>query len=185
MSNNNHINNGKEVYKDQLSGNEQKVNNPKPVNRIKKKNITEENKIHPAESKKIPIIVNKNPNRMNKNTPKGQVIKLEDKKSKIHQADSNTKKTNSPVSSATEAKAYSNDKQTFKTSSSNSKNKNEANKKSNLPDNLGKLLLLVAIVLFVTWVVIFFYYNTGGNVHMILALAVICGLVSLIGWKRN
>jgi len=183
---NNNGTNGKEVFNGQMDGNVPKGNTSKPAHRGKRKVIPSENKVNPVEPKKIPLTIKKNPQNINRNNPKGQVIKLEEKESKIRPIKPETSKADRPASSSAKGEnMYSNNESKLRSGSSDSRNTNIEKSNYKVSDNVGKLLLMAGILFFLAWAVLFFYYRRGGNVHMFLALAVVCGIVSLLGSKKR
>lgn len=187
MNNNNH--NGKEVHRGQTPDNIQREGRPKPVNRIKKKSKPAAQDITPPEPKKIPLNINKNPGNSQKNRHKGHVIKLEDKESRIHAVETpireNTRSNTRPVSPSNNTRPFVSSSGGNKPTTDKDQTVKAVSENDRLFTNTGKWLLIVAAILFVAWAVMFFYYKIGGNSHMILALAVICAVVSLVGGRNK
>lgn len=177
--------NGKEVHKGQMPENIHKEGGARPENRRRKKNTPVAKDINPAESKKIPININKNTGDPSRSSNKGHVIKFENKDNRIYpvEAPSNeVRDSNSRSGSPSYNKNIS-----YKESSEYKVTTDNKTDKENfkLSTNAGKWLLIAAAILFIAWAVMYFYYKIGGNSHMLLALAVICGIVSLVGRRNN
>lgn len=186
---NNDNRNGKEVHKGQMPDNFQKEGRPKPANRMRKKGNPVAKDVIPSEPKKIPLNLNKNTGNPKKSAHKGHVIKLEDKENRTHPVDTphreNTRSNTKPQSSSNHKKTFTVPSPEFRLTTEKTQSGRSDREDFQLFKNASIWLLIVAAILFVTWAIMFFYYKIGGNSHMILALAVICAIVSVVGTRKK
>jgi hypothetical protein len=185
-NNNNH--NGKEVNRDQTLRNGQKGASARPVDKIKKNNITGEKEIRPAEPKKISLNNNRNQGNQRKSSPKGQVIKLSDKENKIQTVETPVKE-NRPAytkpASANNLRTPLAETPVVNKDSNNEKSHSPDKGSYSISDKTGLWLLMAAVLFLIAWAVVYLHYHIGGNSHMLLAFAVICAVISLAGKRKK
>lgn len=191
---NNH--NGKEIHKDQIQKNERKESEAPSMDRIKKKYKGNEREIHPVDQRKDPINVNKtnNPNvnknstNPNKRAPKAQGMKIGNQDKGIHPVESPVKKRPievlKPAQASTNGKSFHTQAPTSNTTVNDNQKYISEKENFNSP-NTAKYLYIIAAVLFLAWIVGFFFYKLDANIHMLLALAVIVGVISFIQGKKK
>lgn len=186
MNNNNNQNqNGKEVHRDQTLRNGQKESGARPVNKIKKNNTLSEPR--PVQPKKISLNTNRPAGTPKKSGPKGQVIKLGDKENKTQPVDRPVRDNNpsySKAASSNSANATVREPSVPNWSNNHTTNRIPDKAKFSISDKTGNWLLVAAAILLIAWAVVFFYYHIGGNSHMLLAIAVICAVISLAGRRK-
>lgn len=184
---NNDNHNGKEVPRDQTLRNGQKENSRQPVNRIKKNITGQEQETRPGEGKKIPLNANRQPGIQKKSTSKGHIIKLGDKENKINPVDTvprENRRTYPKTTPANVANTSNAEAPVFNQVYENN-NSRTSNERFSISDKTGQYLLIAAVVLFIAWAVLYFYYHIGGNSHMLLAFAVLCAVISLAGKRKK
>lgn len=191
---NNH--NGKEVHKDQIQKNVKKESDAPSPDRTKKKYKGNEREIHPIEPRKDPANVsrtnnpnaNKSSNNPNKIAPKGQSMKMGNKDKGIHPVESPVKKRPvevvKPVQSSSNGKSFNAQAPTFNTMADGSQGHKPETKNLN-GSNTAKYLYIIAAVLLLAWIVGFFFYKLDANIHMLLALAIIVGIISFLQGRKN
>ncbi|MGE5449736.1 MAG: hypothetical protein ACM3PR_15360 [Bacteroidales bacterium] len=186
---NNSNHNGKDVNRDRTPRNGQNSGGTPLVNKVKKNNTAGEKEVKPGESKKIPLNTNRNQGGQRKSGPKGQVIKLSDKGSKIHPVETAPVRESRPAYRAPSPTGKVNTSVTetpVVNKESNDTNSRVSEKSSfMISDKTGQWLLIAAVLFLIAWVVLFFYYHIGGNSHMLLAFAVICAVISLAGKRKK
>lgn len=183
---NNH--NGKEIHRDQEQKNVKKEGNTQPVDRVKKKNPERGKELQSGEPKKAPINIHKSPN-TNKNAPKGQVINMGDKDRRIHPVDTPVRKNQSqvvnPAQTSTEGKSFNKQSPTYSTTIDNSQKHTTDTVPSKDSSNTGLYLYVIAAILFIAWIIGFFFYKLGANIHMLLALAIVVGVISFLQGRKK
>lgn len=183
---NNH--NGKEIHRDQVPKNVRKEGEKQPVDRVKKKNPDRGNESQSGEPRKTPINVQKKPTILNKNAPKGQVIKLGDKDKAIHPVDSPVRKNQPKVVDSAQAsangKSFTKQAPTYNRAD-NSQNFKADRVQTNDLSNTPKYLYVFAAILFIAWIIGFFFYQLGANMHMVLALAIVVGIISYLQGRKK
>ena len=183
---NNH--NGKEIHRDEIPKNVNKEGDKQPVDRVKKKNPERGKELQQGEPKKAPINIQKKPINP-KNAPKGQVINLGDKDKRIHPVDSPVRKNQSQT--VNPSRMSSNGKSFAKQSSAynnTAENRAETKPEAVSPkesSNTGKYLYIIAAILFIAWIIGFFFYKLGANIHMLLAISIVVGIISYLQGRKK
>lgn len=185
---NNH--NGKEINRDQVQKNVKKEGDTRPVDRVKNKNPDRGNELQAGESKKASVNIHKNPNNPNRNIPKGQVINMGDKDKRIHPVDSPVQKKQgqavNPAQTPTNGKSFTRQAPGYNTTTEDNRERYKSDAMtSNESSNTGKYLYVIAAILFIAWIIGFFFYKLGANIHMLLALAIIVGVISFLQGRKK
>lgn len=188
--------NGKEVHKDPIQKNVKKESDALSPDRKKKKYKGYDREIHPAEPRKDPVNVsrtnnpnaNKNSSNPTKNTPKGQAMKMTNKDKGIHPVEPSVKKrpveVMKPAHSSSNGKSFNVQAPSSNAMTNNGQSHNSETKKLD-SSNTAKYLYIIAAVLLLAWIVGFFFYRLDANVHMLLALAIMVGVISFLQGKKK
>lgn len=196
MNKNTNGHNGKEVHKDQIQKSVKKESDASSPDRKKRKYKGYDREIHPAEPRKDPVNVsrtnnpnvNKSSNKPVKNTPRAQAMKMGDKDHSIHPVESPVKRRPvevvKPVQSASNGKPLNVQAPSSNAMTNNGQSYKSETKKLN-SSNTAKYLYIIAAVLFLAWIIGFFFYRLDANVHMLLALAIMVGIISFLQGKRT
>lgn len=189
MNKNINDHNGKEIQGNQVQKNVKKEGDIHPVDRVKKKNPVRGKEIQPSESKKTPVNIQKSSSMPNKNAPKKKVIKLGDRDKRIHPVDSPVKK--SPGQNVNSSPPFANGKSFTKqappsnTVADNSQRYTADAERPKYSANTSNYLYIIAAVLLIAWIIGFFFYKLGANIHMLLALAIIVGIISFLQGRKK
>lgn len=184
---NNH--NGKDIHKDQIQKRVNQEGDTQPVDRVKKKNPDRGKELQPGEPKKAPLKIHKSSTNPTKNAPKGQVIKLGDKERRTQQVVSPVSKSQrqvvNPPQTSTNGKSFTKQSPEYTTRADYSQKYKSEEVNSIESSNTGVYLYVIAAILFISWVIGFFFYKLGANIHMVLALAIVVGVISFLQGRKK
>ncbi|HET6557004.1 MAG TPA: lmo0937 family membrane protein [Prolixibacteraceae bacterium] len=182
---NNH--NGKEIHRDQVQKNVKKEGGTQSVDRDRKKNPGNRKETQPKEPRKAPISIHKNPTTVNQKAPNAQAVDWGNKDQTIHPVDSPVRKNQSQVVDQTSnsGKSFAKQAPAANTLGDNSQRYKSVEESPKDSSNTGKYLYIIAAILFIAWIIGFFFYKLDANIHMLLALAIIVGVISFLQGRKR